>query len=113
MKYQEIQRRIYDTIKDSGKHYCDHAAVKINGQIKHLKEVEIRALQVAVVDMTDKEYEDFCASVIIYNGSTVENSTGIITIERDGGLSDAFITDFFSLNDKLAIALFRRKPILK
>lgn len=88
-------------------------AVRINGKVEYLSEREIRALQVAVIDMTDEQYADFCNSVIIYNADTVKRSDGTITINKDGYLEDSFHSGFYDVNGRLSLCLFNKQPILK
>lgn len=111
------KREIKDLIKKIIKEQCGatftKCAVRINGTVNYLSEREIRALQVAVIDMTDEQYADFCNSIIIYNADTVKRSDGTITINKDGYLEDSFHPGFYDVNGKLSLCLFNKQPILK
>lgn len=113
MNIQEVKNKTRKIIKDYCGRSYNKCAVRINGRVQYLTELEIRALQIMVLDMTDEEYADFCNSVIIYNDNTVIRSDGVITILRDGGLSASFHEGFYDATGNLARALFMKQPILR
>jgi hypothetical protein len=112
MNYGDIRQLINKTINTYTNNYCNHAVVRVNGKIHYYSEIAIRALQLAVLDMTDEQYKDFCESVIIYNGATVKSSTGTISILKSGRLIEPFISGLFKADNDLSFALFKRQPIL-
>lgn len=113
MNKREIKDLIRKVIKENCGSNFTKCAVRINGKVEYLSEREIRALQVAVIDMSDDEYNNFCNSVIIYNADTVKRSDGTITINKDGYLEDSFHPGFYDVNGKLSRCLFNKQPILK
>lgn len=112
MKTNEIIQRMRDMLDYVG-HNRTEACVKINRKIHFLNEYQMRAMQAAVMKMTDDEYESFCKSVIIYSGETPENSQYTITIRRNGCLSDPFEKGFYETSDELAMFILRLTPRLK
>lgn len=113
MNKRETKDLIRKVIKENCGSTFTKCAVRINGTVCYLSEREIRALQVAVIDMSDDEYNDFCNSVIIYNADTAKRSDGTITINKDGYLENGFHPGFYDVNDKLSLCLFNKQPILK
>ena len=85
------------------------AVIRINGRIHYLTEKQMRALQLSVLDMSNEEYQDFCKSVIIYNGKTVKRSTGTITIEKCGRLSSPFQEGFYDTDHKITLEMLKRQ----
>ena len=108
MNKHDLRRNINRTINECCKDGAfRHAVVRVNGKIEYFDEVQMRAMQILVARMNDEEYQDFCNSVVIYNGMTVKSSTDTITILRDGGLNKPFTDGLYSANDELSLQLFR------
>ena len=103
MNIHDLKRNINRTINECCKDGAfRHAVVRVNGKIEYFDEVQMRAMQILVMQMSDEEYQDFCNSVVIYNGRTVKSSTGTIIIKRDGRLNNSFISGLYCANGALA-----------
>lgn len=108
MNYNTIIQKCRQASKSARGQRCfTHAVIRIDGRIRYFNERQFRELQAAVPQMTDDEYQDFCDTVIIYNGPTVKKSTGIITINRNGHLDSPFQDGFLSYIDDLVISLLK------
>ena len=113
MNKHDLRRNINRTINECCKDGAfRHAVVRVNGKIEYFDEVQMRAMQILVARMNDEEYQDFCNSVVIYNGMTVKSSTDTITILRDGRLNKSFTDGLYSANGELSLQLFMMLPIL-
>lgn len=113
MNYHDLKKGTNRIIKECCKDGAfRHAVVRVNGKIEYFDEVQMRAMQILVMQMNDEEYEDFCNSVVIYNGRTVKSSTGTITIRRDGRLNHSFITGFYCASGDLARYMLLHTPRL-
>lgn len=112
MNYNTIIQKCTQASKYArGKRDFTHAIIRIDGRIRYFDERQFRELMVAVAQMTDDEYQDFCNTVIIYNGPTVKKSTGIITINRDGCLNSPFQDGFLSYASDLVLSLLKWKAL--
>lgn len=99
IKFQsEIRHMLNQWVRDhmNGAKWTTKVCAEINGKIMYLTEYEVRYLQVLCGEYctTDKKFQEWCESIVIYNGRFKHNSKPMEWCQ-DGTFSTKFMSGFY------------------
>lgn len=95
------------TLKEFG-HKSYTTAVEIYGELYHLTEKEVRALQVIAkrkAKKSEEAFNEFCKNVIVYSSDCKETALHTMHFRKDGCFSDEFEEGFCDTCANLAFEI--------